>query len=853
MGHGRVRERDPGRRAQATLATTPTVSSTALRSLAAGRITSAPDVPTVRALQRLAGNRAVASLLGGLRRRASSLRRRTVQRYGSSEHMDAGDAATTRMLTLELWTGPPNPLTQTKKVTLSYGTANALLGDFYTGWAQLKKAPAPEVERLAALIKQERAARATGKPLPTESEYERATAGRRTGAVQTGGDVKTYLELAEGNVDHYTPSNREHFTGQHKAALAKALEAFALKSKGDTAGAQAATNEAFGLNAEADHFLEDAFAAGHLINKPMIQLATLQFWTSGVGRAAGDNLRAAAASDQARIWREIQAHVLPGLSGPERFAMEHVLDRQEAINRVINEILGTLQDQPDKLANLGAKLVHDHLNTNGVMVFNEADPSTGWRTFGDNSLARGVTASKLAVALRASVSNIELAATSGIGAGGGKTDIDAFLRLSNPWQFAPKWAEVPVGQRREVGVAISDPAWVQDLLRTQVFRSDTKSPLYLLLLDNLALVSDILAEEERKVTARRTGQATAVDTLLRKHSKNFAKGGLPDDANVAALARALRGATPDLVVTMLERLDPADLDDDLAEEITELHATRSALVALDRSVLLALRSAMRGGVTMPGEAAAIERITAALLAKTGQQRLAEVPAKERAAAKKIVATLDARGRDQDAASVGAGNLLSATRRDVYRPKDLATEAKGQPAAVVLGAIEMMIFEDERSKWLVPYAAAFSDAEIAALDVALMESVAKHLPRGAQQRRFAKALAAATKAGAIAKTSPDIGKGAALIGRHQFTDHPGLAGKLKGRSAATVADTLDDLAQDQGSVAADYVKQQSNDDLAKLDPGLLHRLAGWVTDATELGRVRVALGQSVADATKRSGV
>ena len=412
MGHGRMRERGPGRPAPTPRAT-PEGSSTALRAFAAGRITSAPDVPTVRALQRLAGNRAVASLLGGFRRRASSLRRRTVQRYGSSEHHGCRRRRDNPQLTLELWTGPPNPLSQTKKVTLSYGTANALLGDFYTGWAQLKKAPAPEVERLAALIKQEQAARATGKPLPTESEYERATAARRTGAVQPGGDVKTYLELAEGNVDHYTPSNREHFTGRHKAALAKALEALALKGKGDIAGAQAATTEAFGLNAEADHFLEDAFAAGHLINKPMIQLATLQFWTDGVGRAAGDNMRAAAASDQARIWREIETHVLPRLSGPQRFAMEHMLDRQDAINRVINQILDTLQDQPDKLANLGAKLVHDHLNTHGVMVFNEADPSTGWRTFGDNFLAKGVTASKVAVALRASVSNIELAATTG--------------------------------------------------------------------------------------------------------------------------------------------------------------------------------------------------------------------------------------------------------------------------------------------------------------------------------------------------------------------------------------------------------------------------------------------------------
>ena len=55
------------------------------------------------------------------------------------------------------------------------------------------------------------------------------------------------------------------------------------------------------------------------------------------------------------------------------------------------------------------------------------------------------------------------------------------------------------------------------------------------------------------------------------------------------------------------------------------------------------------------------------------------------------------------------------------------------------------------------------------------------------------------------------------------------------------------------MAADYVKQQSDDDLAKLDPALLHQLTGWVIEPTERGRVRGALGRSVAEAGKRSGV
>ena len=833
---------------------TPPVPQLAARALAAGRTTLPSS--SLRALQRLVGNAAVTAALTAARRRPVrpvSRSRRVVQRYASSEHKDLGDAATSRTITLELWTGPPNPFSQTKKVTLSYGTVNALLGDLYEGWAQLKKAPAPEVERLAGLVSDEQAARAKGKPLPTETQWETATAGRRTGAVQPGGATRTYLELAEDNTAHFTPANRERFTTAHKAALAKALEAFALTGKGDVAGAKAAGDEALGMNAEADHFLEDAFAAGHLVNKSMIRLATLQFWSGGVCTVARDNIQAAARSDQARIWREIEVNVLPSLSGAQSFALQHVLGRQEAISRVIDQILDRLQDQPDKLANLGAKLVHDYLNTNGVMVFSEADPSAGWRTFGDNFLAKGGSAGKVVAALKDSVSNIELAANHGIGTVGGKPDIDAFLKLNNPWRLAPKFAEIPAGQKREVGTAVSDPSWVQDLLRTLVFAQGTTSPLYQLLVDNLSLVSGIVAEEERRTTARRTAQASAVDALLRKHSKNFAAGKRPDDANVEALARALRTASPDLVISVLDRLEPADLDDDLALEIADLHPTRAALVALDQQLLMALSAAMAGGVTWGGEGSAIDRIKTALVIKTGEHLVAEIPAKERGAAKKVLSALHAQGDARAALGADAGSLVSSTARDVYKPKDLAAAAKGEPAATVLGVIEMMIFPEQLAAWLVPYAAGHTDADIAALDPALLESLAKHLPPGTQRRRYAAAFAAATKAGAVITTRADIGKGAELRDKYSYTDHPNLARRLKGQPAAVVAAAIGDAGHDRAAVAADYIRQLSNDELAKLDPALLHQLPGLIDDVTQRGRAQAALTASLAGAAKRSGV
>src|SRR5262249_14923298 len=231
----------------------------------------------LRDLQLAAGNAAVATLLaarGRSRSPPSGPAGAHAQRYISSEHKELGEAATGRMIALDLWVGPPEPFIKTRKVILTYGDVNALLGDYYDGWSQLKRAPAREVEQLVALFKRERDAVAAKKPLPSEAEYEQATAGRKGGTGQPGAATKAYLELAEENVVHFAPDNRDRFAKQHKEALKRGVEAFNLRAKGKTAEADAAEADAFLINAEADHFMQDAFAAGHLMSKPLIQLAT---------------------------------------------------------------------------------------------------------------------------------------------------------------------------------------------------------------------------------------------------------------------------------------------------------------------------------------------------------------------------------------------------------------------------------------------------------------------------------------------------------------------------------------------------------------------------------------------------
>jgi len=777
-----------------------------------------------------------------------------VQRYISGEHMEAGEAATGRTITLELWAGPPDPFTKTKKVVLTYGEANALLEDYYDGWSQLKKAPAPEVEQLVALFRREKTALAANKPLPTEAEYEQATAGRKSGTGQAGAATKTYLELAAENVAHFSPDNRDRFAKLHKEALKRGVEAFNLRAKGKTADADAAEADAILINADADHFLQDAFAAGHLMSKPLIQLATVEFWTTEMGSVARDNIMAAALKDQARVWAEIDRHVLPHLTGAQSWALRHLFDRPEAIRRVIGQILDRIQGRPDLTANLGAKLVHDHLNRNGVQVFSEDDPKTGWRTFGDNFMSKGVSKDKVVAAQKASLANVESAVKDGLGQVGTKpVDINAFLKTNNPWRLVPRWAEVPAGTRREVGSALADRSWVHDLLKTLLFRGDPSGPLYLLLLENLQLVGGIMAAEEQAVTQRHTKQASEADKLLKRFSKSFAKGGDLDDLNSAGLARALRGKPADLFQEVLDRVEPDNKDDDVAEEFAELHPRRADLVALDPAVLLAMAKAMRGGFTTWGETTQIARIEAAFLFKVGQRLLGQVPSSERKSGQKILDTLGSQGQ-QHIADVGQPAILEgSTMKPIFQPKELAADCKGKDPAVLLGVIEALFFDSDIAAFLEEFVALHTDAELGALDLAVLQIAAKKMRAGKQRKRTEKALADAQASGATTTAKADRAKGFELVKKRKFVTYPKLAKALKGKSSEAIIGTLERLRDDAPPVAADFTKLHTDDELAKVDLAVLHSLAERVQDAAELARVQKALQKNLKEAGARTAI
>jgi hypothetical protein len=135
-------------------------------------------------------------------------------------------------------------------VEMEYGVGIAM-GDFYESPEAMQKAPKSELEALAKLIRKEK----TGGKVKDPDDWE-AVIGSR------------YLDLAKKNLAHFAPSNpalvdvskgphgidhKSQWEHQHGKAL--------------NASAAGKNDDALLFNSFGDHFLTDAFAAGHLFNK----------------------------------------------------------------------------------------------------------------------------------------------------------------------------------------------------------------------------------------------------------------------------------------------------------------------------------------------------------------------------------------------------------------------------------------------------------------------------------------------------------------------------------------------------------------------------------------------------------
>jgi len=255
-------------------------------------------------------------------------------------------------------------------VVMDYGVGIAM-GDLYETPEKMAKASKKEIEALAALIEQERT---TGVLVPIE-KWQKATGGR-------------FLDLAEQNVAHFAPQRADlastsaagKASPNHKSEWEKHHLAALKASKSGN------KEKAMMINAFGDHFLTDAFAAGHLINKTDV----MELFKSQLKLEAGteDFDAPSTAFFDAVATDAFTGAVQTEFSKYETFepiaGFHPDIDRPGRFSTLLQRIH---REKPDLVANAIAKGVHDKLNTlpGGLPVENDrGDPP--WKLSGDNTL-----------------------------------------------------------------------------------------------------------------------------------------------------------------------------------------------------------------------------------------------------------------------------------------------------------------------------------------------------------------------------------------------------------------------------------------------------------------------------------
>jgi hypothetical protein len=302
-------------------------------------------------MQQTFGNRAVRRFLQTARHPAPvahSPAPVSVQRYETYEHVKFG--------------GPQDKtrIIRIKGVQMTEGEIISM-GDFFAKPEDIYNADPKQLQDLVDMIRKD----VTSSGKVSNAEWEKVTGGR-------------YTDLAEKNEDHFGPSNAalfpvaNHTGGNH-------LSEFSTHHRNAVKLALAGKKEeALATNAFGNHFLTDAFSAGHLVNKEDL-MAKFKGDLAPVSGSFFDQVAAAVWADQSvadfvsdyetverkgYVWR-------PNINSASRFSAL---------------LQGIYKERPDVLLGAVAKVVHDDLNSKpgGIPVQNAKGDT--WQLSGDGTL-----------------------------------------------------------------------------------------------------------------------------------------------------------------------------------------------------------------------------------------------------------------------------------------------------------------------------------------------------------------------------------------------------------------------------------------------------------------------------------
>ncbi|MDJ0355291.1 hypothetical protein [Paenarthrobacter sp. PH39-S1] len=206
----------------------------------------------------------------------------------------------------------------------------------------------------------------------TTAEWDAATANR-------------YHSLAAQNEAHFAPSSSDLAPVSGKSAFdhKSAYEDYHWRAIRASQGGN--RDSALILNSFADHFLTDAFAAGHLFNKRDV----MQLFNSRLPMNASNEFTAASvAFFDAVATRAWTGDVAREFSRYETVEFKGAVFRPniDSEGRFSKLLQGIHQKEPDLMANVVAKSVHDTLNRapGGVPVTNNLGDA--WSLSGDKTM-----------------------------------------------------------------------------------------------------------------------------------------------------------------------------------------------------------------------------------------------------------------------------------------------------------------------------------------------------------------------------------------------------------------------------------------------------------------------------------
>jgi hypothetical protein len=261
----------------------------------------------------------------------------------------------------------PQQLIVINTVTFTYGQVIAL-GDFYASPSDMHSAPVDELKELKRLLLLDEAAPGS----VTTAQWQAATNGR-------------YLTLSEDNAAHFAPSDPSLVPGGGNSAEDHKSEWEKLHRQALDAATTGNRDAAMATNAFGDHFLTDAFAAGHLFNK--------QDLMDHFARQLAGNPAAFFTAVANGAWADPGlATFMSGFETTDAFGFN--INSADRFRRLLE---GIHAERPDVVLNAVVKIVHDELNTNGVEVTNDAGST--WTLAGDKTLnAKSLEEGKRAVA-----------------------------------------------------------------------------------------------------------------------------------------------------------------------------------------------------------------------------------------------------------------------------------------------------------------------------------------------------------------------------------------------------------------------------------------------------------------------